>query len=476
MAEAPSSYCFILISDQSSLADEMAELLKEIGYPKGTLVPITSTQLDLISKHHPEILIIDDRLSGMNNLEMLEVTIERFPNVAKLMLTRQSDRKVAVDAMKRGATDYVFKRDLNGDFFKRTLLHCIEYSEHQELLQRRNAIIDALFDEAEEAIFLAEPDGSLVLFNQVFAGLFKNKDSEEENFNRFIKQYLTEGSLNDLLDQKGSYSIVIKSKEEEVTKHYRVNIKRIRLNDHFERILGMISDITSQVMAEQEHMKGEKLELTARMAQILAHEVRNPLTNIRLSADYLEDELYDNEEYKAYTEIIDRNVKRIDSLIGHMLRSVKPFEINPKREDVEMFFKNVLEQINDRKELLNATVNFTIHSKSIQWVFDSEKLELALLNLLSNSFEAMMNVEKPVILIDIRKQKDELLIQIEDNGNGMNQETVDKLFDAFYTGRKGGMGLGMTMVKNIVDGHNGSITVESEEDKGSKFMILLPKL
>jgi two-component system, sporulation sensor kinase E len=82
--------------------------------------------------------------------------------------------------------------------------------------------------------------------------------------------------------------------------------------------------------------------------------------------------------------------------------------------------------------------------------------------------------ENPILMIESFVEDNKLVFTLTDNGKGMDEETADRLFDAFYSARNGGLGLGMTTVKNIVDSHKGKILVKSKPDEGTQFRIMLP--
>lgn len=99
---------------------------------------------------------------------------------------------------------------------------------------------------------------------------------------------------------------------------------------------------------------------------------------------------------------------------------------------------------------------------------------LVLVNLITNAFEALSGSKNPRLVIETAMAEDNLVLTLTDNGKGMDEETADRLFDAFYSARDGGLGLGMTTVKNIVDSHKGKILVDSALNKGTQFRVVLP--
>jgi signal transduction histidine kinase len=103
---------------------------------------------------------------------------------------------------------------------------------------------------------------------------------------------------------------------------------------------------------------------------------------------------------------------------------------------------------------------------------DADKMKIALLNIIVNAIEAMES-EKGVLAITTKAVRDKCLIEIKDNGQGMNEETMQKLFEPYFTNKLKGAGLGLTNTQNIVLNHKGSISVSSKLGEGSTFTIML---
>jgi signal transduction histidine kinase len=104
---------------------------------------------------------------------------------------------------------------------------------------------------------------------------------------------------------------------------------------------------------------------------------------------------------------------------------------------------------------------------------DKEKMKIAILNIIINALEALEPVEGGQLLIETQMENNKCRIYISDNGPGMDNESVSKLFEPYFTTKPRGNGLGLTNTQNIVLNHKGEIVVESEPDKGTKFIIIL---
>jgi signal transduction histidine kinase len=219
-------------------------------------------------------------------------------------------------------------------------------------------------------------------------------------------------------------------------------------------------------------ISAEKLTLTGRMARTLAHEVRNPLTNINLSAEQLHSGIPpEDESGQHYIEIIQRNTKRINDLISEMLNISRPSELELEKRSVYSIVDESLARAIDRIELNKISVE-KHYTDDTHLMLDAEKIHTAFLNIIINAVEAM-EPGNGVLKIYITPYKNFCEVIFEDNGKGISHDILQKIFEPFYTEKSSGTGLGLPSAKNIIESHEGSIEVESLEGKGSRFIIHL---
>jgi signal transduction histidine kinase len=218
-------------------------------------------------------------------------------------------------------------------------------------------------------------------------------------------------------------------------------------------------------------LTAEKLGVTDRIVSTIAHEVRNPVNTITLALSRFKKEHPDVESYNFYTDIIDKSCKRIDQLISQLIESARPSELSLKLGSINDLMEETLKLADDRIKLLNIIVYRKFESGIPEIPFDSEKLKIAFLNIIINSIEAMPP-DSGILEIQTQLLHDNIMISIADNGKGIPKHNLNKLFDPFFTGKKGGMGLGLTSTHTIIKSHNGDINVESEVGIGTKFTVI----
>jgi len=241
-------------------------------------------------------------------------------------------------------------------------------------------------------------------------------------------------------------------------------------------------------------VRSEKLAFTGRIAASIAHEIRNPLTNIILAIRQLKKEDKIRLEGHNYAEIVERNTNRIEYLITELLNCARPIKLNLQPCDVHLVIKDVLNvhKVRLRTQRIKVSKNFTplevpakggavasgdllLTGQASQpsiLLIDKEQLGRVFLNLIANAIEAMRPGGN--LSITTKKEKGTFVIKIQDNGRGIPEKNLIKIFDPFFSTKKRGAGLGLTTCQNIVTSHGGIIEVESAWRKGSTFSVSLP--
>lgn len=218
----------------------------------------------------------------------------------------------------------------------------------------------------------------------------------------------------------------------------------------------------------------EKFAATGRIARTIAHEVRNPLTNINLAVDQLKiewnGELKDNT--RLMLDMIDRNSVRINQLITDLLNSTKFTELVYKKVSVNSLLDETLELAADRIRLNNITISKFYSDDICDIAVDIERMKIAFLNIIVNAIEAM-EPGKGILQLRTVSKDNKCVVTITDNGPGIDEESLSKIFEPYFTNKAKGTGLGLTNTQNIILNHNGHISLESKKGKGTAFTIQL---
>lgn len=216
----------------------------------------------------------------------------------------------------------------------------------------------------------------------------------------------------------------------------------------------------------------EKFAATGRIARTIAHEIRNPLTNIALASEQIKAASGQNEETVMLLDMINRNANRINVMISELLTSTKFAQLQYSKINIDRLMDETLDLAKDRLGLKHIRLEKNYDGRGCDVMVDVDKMKIAFLNIIVNAVEAMED-GKGILEIKIGKIDGKCAIDIKDNGTGMNEETLQKLFEPYFTNKTKGAGLGLTNTQNIILNHKGSIFVKSRLGEGTTFMIAL---
>ncbi len=422
------------------------------------------------------LYFIDYYLGAKTGLDLIKEAVSLQAEEPLVLLTGKGNQMIDKEAMQAGAMDYLVKSDLNVEKVERCIRYSLDRAASMKEIRTNERKYRSIFERSKDAVFLA---------NQEL--VFRDVNDAASNLLQYSKDQLSEISLYDLLDEKENLyirdkisvfgflhdrEIELRSKEGE-KKNCILSLSVESGTGGQKYIHGLLHDITELKKAEKATLQAEKLAATGRLVQTLAHEVRNPLNNINLSLEQLHHEVKDVDDAEMYMEIIQRNSKRISDIITELLNTSRPAEMSLHSKPLQVILDESVAAALDRITLQKVKLHIN-YTKSPAYVkADAEKLKLAFLNILINAVEAMEE-EKGCLEISIESDKDSHIVKIRDNGSGITEENLSKLFEPYFTSKRNGLGLGLAATLNILQAHKGRIEVTSELNKGSQFTITFP--
>ena len=238
---------------------------------------------------------------------------------------------------------------------------------------------------------------------------------------------------------------------------------------------GKIESLQRANAALLEALHTEKLASSGRVARTIAHEVRNPLTNILLAADQLRTDLGDTlpPETALLLDMIRRNGQRINGLITDLLNSTQLPPLEYRRTSVHALLDGALAAAQDRIQLKDLRVVKAYEAGDGEVLVDAEKMQVAFLNIILNAVEAMAPGHGTLRLATGRTGGT-CVVSIADNGAGIAADDLPHLFEPYFSRKPNGTGLGLTHAYTVVRTHGGSIAVESTAGQGTVFRVTLP--
>jgi PAS domain S-box-containing protein len=430
------------------------------------------TALEHIAFKKFHLYFVDYRLGAKTGIDLLAEAMRMNCEEPIILLTGKGNSAIDKQAMQMGAVDYLIKSELTAEKLERSIRYALERSASTKALRANERKYRNIFEKSKEAVFTTD---LALVFKDVNAAMLNLVGSEK---NQLIKhtlyQFIDNENIRSSIRTKLEKTGEVNDLELEV-----INAKGKRRNcilylsteldsNNNQYVQGILHDITNQKKTERATLLAEKLAATGRLVRTLAHEVRNPLSNIHMSLEQL-GSLTRGEE-RVYIDIIDRNGKRINDLITELLTSSKPTEMIFEKVVLQTAVDETIGIALDRLTLkqIKLKVNYPEFPCYIR--ADKEKLKIALLNIVINAIEAIDNM-KGELSISLIHNEESYSLEITDNGCGIPQENLSKLFEPYFTSKRNGIGLGLASTLNIIQAHNASIEVKSKVNVGTTFVI-----
>jgi PAS domain S-box-containing protein len=474
----PAAINILLVEDDSGDHFLFKEYLSDI---KGRVYNLTWANsfdqgLEYLKKKEHDIYFFDYLLGAKTGLDLVREAINEHVEAPMIILTGLGNHETDMKAMELGASDYLVKDEIDPEKLERTIRYSIEQSQMLKRLKSSEMKFRSIFENSHDVIYVSDQDGNLVDINRSAERLFGYTHDELLSMNAVELYYDKDDRQKfiDTINKTGNFSnFEVTLRDKEGNKKYCTITASVQKLDESGNVYyqGIIHDMTMRKKAEHDLMIAEKLAITGKIARILAHEVRNPLTNINLSVEQLEEEVQDS-GFQPYFEIIKRNSKRINDLVTELIENAKPSELKKESIALSEILQNTIELAKDRAELKGIKILTEYNDSNAEIEADESKLKIALLNIIINAIESVES-NKGVIRISTRSEDSKCIVDIEDNGCGIKEENLIKIFDPYYTGKSTGVGLGLATTRSIIHTHQGRIDVESEVGKGTKFSIEL---
>ena len=362
----------------------------------------------------------------------------------------------------------------------------------RKLGEERIAEQAALLDKARDAIMVRNLDETIVYWNkgaELLYGwiaaeaigrraqelLFREVPPQFEDAQRISAETgQWAGELNQV--KKDGRAIIIQSSWTLVRDESGAPYRKLVVN----------TDITEKKRLQADLQRAAQLSLVGELAAGLAHEIKNPLAGIQGIVDILLRRREANDPERESLEGVRQEVERIDSTVRALLDRARPrmVEIQPgsltevTRRAVNLAAAQAAVRGEHARQI---SVKFEASSDPIIVPIDAAQIEDAILNLIINAIEASEGESRVTVRIfrsesddDATDLRDEATIEVSDQGSGISEEDLDRIFHPFFTTRKVGTGLGLPAVRRIVRAHGGRIEVESILGEGSTFTIHLP--
>ncbi len=338
--------------------------------------------------------------------------------------------------------------------------------------EEKRIFIEAILSLLTIGVLSLDKDFKIILHNKTVINLFKNTKNFKvnENFLDFFPEWIEifnkfKSSKKLLLNFQYDFMIF--------DDHRNFNIRVIKeiSEDDIEGYVVALDDTTSLILAEKHAAWSD-------IARKIAHEVKNPLTPIKLSAERIEKKFIENNYSKEEISLLAKTISRQVDDIGKLVDEFSSFARMP---EAEIKLDNLTQCLEDSYQLFynsKKDIRFNFYKPKTDTFFQFDKLQLSRCfnNLIKNAIEAVEKIPNPSIEVYISSQESNIVIEIKDNGVGIDDKMIGKIFEPYFTTKSKGTGLGLSIVKRIIEDHGGKIKIEKNKNMaGTTSLIIFDK-
>ena len=481
-----------------------AELVQAILQAGGFACAVTrvETRVDFCASLEQsgfDLVLADYTLPSFDGISALKIAVEKRPEVPFIFVSGTLDEEVAIEALKVGATDYVFKTRLSRILpaVQRALREGQDRAERkrtQEALRRSEAYLAEAQRISHTGSFgWSVSTGELFWSEETFrifqydpmttptVELVLRRTHPEDG--AFVRRTIERAS-RDRKDFDFDHRLLMPDGS---VKHVHVVAHAIRDASGNIEYVGMVMDVTQRKRAEDglrqaqtELAHANRVTTMGELTASVAHEVNQPIaaaiTNANTCLRWLTRDHPDVEEARAAAMRIVKDATRAGEIINRIrllfTKGTQQWELI----DVEEVIRGMIVLLRDEAIQYKISVRAELAADTPKIMGDRVQLQQVMLNLIMNSIEAMKDVDgkRELIIKSRRTENDQLLVSVSDSGVGLPEQQSDRIFNAFFTTKRQGIGMGLSISRSIVELHGGRLWAEKNTGCGAIFLFSLP--
>jgi PAS domain S-box-containing protein len=481
----------LLIEDDPDDVLLVKEALAEIslGRLKLEYTGRLSRGLIELSSHPYDVILLDLNLPDSRGLETLKTVIKSFPKIPVVVLSGLADDVTTLEAVRRGAQDYLVKGEISGPMLVRVLRYAIERKQAEAVLRESEARYRALFENTPNGITMTDLDGKLILCNQQTASLFGYENHEDmiglkafELISKSDQQLATlnaQKTLNEGRVINAEYTLLRKDGS-----RFPAEISVVLLREATgapSGFIGIIRDTTERIRA----LDAEKrlIKLREEFIASVSNDLRNPLFSLMGYLDLLRNgKMKDADMASEYLFRSSKDANRLLGMVNELLdfsiSEGQDLALNYTKVDLVALGQDVVTTFRELADARRISLRFVPKDPGLIADVDLLRIRRVLINLIENALKFSDMDDK--VLVKLESSNGNAIFSVIDQGSGIPSEDYAKIFEKYYQVNHNsnkntfGMGLGLYMARQIVEAHGGSIVVESKINTGSKFTFTIP--
>ena len=353
-------------------------------------------------------------------------------------------------------------------------------------LARERKMQETVFNTIQDGVIVIDSDGVVQYANDAALGLIglKEKDIGLTRLWKMVPDLAKSIDGETLAGKRKSGPVLSREIELNYHEHRVVRLYMVPIDaqvgqDASGAYVIVLSDLTEERVSMEERIESERINSIVRLAAGVAHELGNPLNSLTIHLQWIERKLKklsekaDAAKLAESLQVCQGEVERLDGIITHFLEAVRPQKPDLNELDLLGLVEDVLRvqeaELSDRKLEVKVELNDDLPTI----LGDRDQIQQVLFNLIKNAMEAMQ--PKGSLRIVARCDDDYVYLQFVDTGSGISEEDLSKVFQAYYTTKKEGHGLGMMIVERIMRAHGGHIIIESRKEAGTAITLQFPQ-
>ncbi|HKY19895.1 MAG TPA: PAS domain S-box protein [Vicinamibacterales bacterium] len=349
----------------------------------------------------------------------------------------------------------------------------------EEALRQSEERVRAIVESAIDAIIVIDDRGAIQAFNPSAERLFGYRISEvlgrnvnmlmpspdHERHDGYLHHYLTTGEQKII----GIGREVTALRKNGTTFPVHLSVGEMKSDDGRRSFTGILHDLSDRVLLEQRLTEQKALAKLGEMAAVVAHEVKNPIAGIRGALQVITSRMPDDQRDRAILIDIITRLDALNRIVQDMLMFARPRALRKEALPLASLLRETASLIERDPSMLNLEIGI---SGTADIIGDREMLQVVFQNILMNAAQAMEGQGR--IDVTITQASGRCRIAVADRGPGMPDETREKAFDAFFTTKHRGTGLGLPIAKGVVDAHGGTIHIDVRPEGGTTISVELP--
>ena len=472
----------LLVEDDPDTQANLCEILELDGHHVA-IAGTAKAALDQRDWMGLSAIILDRHLPDGSAEELLPELKQLAPHADVIVVTGYADLDGTITALRQGAADYILK-PINADALRASLGRIAQRRQMQHSLHEERQFAERVLQSAEAIVLVLNLDGNVELFNlytQELTGWQLDEVKGEDWFDIFLPEHdhvRVKDAFQRTIDGVQTTGTISPIVTKDGCKR-DIRWANTTLADEQGQVTAVLAvglDVTDHLDAQKHMLQSERLAAIGQTVTALAHESRNALQRIQVGVELLEFELGEGHVGLGDLKLIETASDDLRGLLEEVRAYAAPMQLDRYESNVASVWWRAWEHLAVARQDRDATINEQLGELNVQIAVDAGRLEQVFRNLFENSLAAASDPVQIDIACSATRlaDQDAIQISIRDNGPGLTKDQRQKVFDAFYTTKSRGTGIGMAIVKRIVESHGGQIAV-GDSSSGAEFIITLPR-